>query len=63
MAADTGTGSSPLDLAVTPDGGFLYVVLAGANTLGGYRVRAGGSLTTIPGTTALPAGATGLAAS
>jgi len=63
VAADTGTGSTPLDLAVTPDGGYLYVVEAGTNSLGGYRVRAGGSLTAVPGTTALPAGATGLAVS
>jgi len=63
VAADTGTGSAPLDLAVTPDGGYLYVVEAGTNALGGYRVRAGGSLAAVPGTTALPAGATGLAVS
>ena len=63
VAADTGTGSTPLDLAVTPDGGFLYVVVAGTNNLGGYRVRAGGALAAVPGTTALPAGATGLAVS
>jgi 6-phosphogluconolactonase len=63
VAADTGTGSTPLDLAVTPDGGFLYVVVAGANNLGGYRIRAVGSLATVPGTTALPAGATGIAVS
>jgi len=62
VAADTGTGSTPLDLAVTPDGRYLYVVEAGTNDLGGYQVQAGGSLTAVPAT-GLPAGVTGLAVS
>jgi 6-phosphogluconolactonase len=63
VAADTGSGSTPLDLAVTSDGGFLYVVEAGAHVLGAYGLGAGGSLTPVAGTTGLPVGATGLAVS
>jgi 6-phosphogluconolactonase (cycloisomerase 2 family) len=63
VAADTGAGSAPLDLAVTSDGGFLYVNLSGAHGIAGYAIGAGGSLTQVGGLTPIPAGASGLATS
>jgi 6-phosphogluconolactonase (cycloisomerase 2 family) len=63
VAANTGTGSAPLDLQVTSDGRFLYVNEAGANLIGGYRIGAGGTLAALSGAPVLPAGASGLAVS
>lgn len=63
VAANTGTGSTPLDLQVSSDGRFLYVNEAGANVLAGYRIGAGGSLVAVPGTAVLPAGTSGIAVS
>ena len=63
VAADTGAGSTPLDLGVSSDGRFLYVVEAGAHILGGYGVGAGGTLVAVPGAPALPAGTSGIAVS
>jgi 6-phosphogluconolactonase len=63
VAANTGTGSAPLDLSVTSNGRFLYVNEAGTHMLGGYRIGSGGSLTMVAGAPVLPAGASGLAAS
>jgi 6-phosphogluconolactonase len=63
VAADTGAGSTPLDLTTTGNGRFLYVVEAGSHQLMGYRIGFSGSLTAIPNSPTLPAGASGLAAS
>ena len=63
VAANTGTGSAPLDLGVTSDGRLLYVYLAGGNTIAGYRLGGGGTLIAIAGGPALPASASGLAVS
>ena len=63
VAANTGTGSTPLDLGVSSDGRFLYVVEAGAHALGGYAIGAGGTLVAVPGAPALPAGTGGIAVS
>ncbi len=63
VAADTGAGSTPLDLEVSSDGRFLYVVEAGTHQIGGYRIGAGGTLVALPGAPAIPAGASGLAVS
>jgi 6-phosphogluconolactonase len=63
VAADTGAGSTPLDLATTGNGRFLYVIEAGSHRVMGYRIGAGGSLTAIPSSPSIPAGASGLAAS
>jgi 6-phosphogluconolactonase (cycloisomerase 2 family) len=63
VAANTGTGSTPLDLQVSSDGRFLYVNEAGANVLAGYRIGAGGTLVAVLGTAVLPAGASGIAVS
>ncbi len=63
VAANTGTGSAPLDLATTSDGSFLYVNLAGSHALMGYRIGRGASLSAVSGSPSLPAAASGLAAS
>ncbi len=63
VAADTGAGSAPLDLQVTSDGGFLYVLESGAHAVGGFRIGAGGMLVAIPGAPTVPAGTSGIAVS
>ena len=63
VAANTGAGSTPLDLGVSSDGRFLYVVEAGAHGLGGYAIGAGGTLSAVAGAPTLPAGTSGIAVS
>ena len=63
VAANTGAGSTPLDLGVSSDGRFLYVVEAGAHALGGYAIGAGGTLSAVAGAPTLPAGTSGIAVS
>ena len=58
-----GAGSHPLDEAISSDGQFLYVLVDGHHTIGGFRINADGSLTPLGEVGALPAGAVGLAAS
>jgi 6-phosphogluconolactonase (cycloisomerase 2 family) len=58
-----GAGSHPLDEAVSSDGRFLYVLVDGHHTIGGFRINADGSLTSLGEVGALPAGAVGLASS
>lgn len=60
--AVTGDGSAPIDLALTDSGRFLYSLNSGTNTIGAFRVHSDGSLTRLPFTGGLPAGANGLAA-
>jgi 6-phosphogluconolactonase (cycloisomerase 2 family) len=60
--ANTGEGSTPIDLAITDGGRFLYSLHSGTNTIGAFRVQPDGSLTRLPFAGGLPAGANGLAA-
>jgi 6-phosphogluconolactonase len=60
-SANLGAGSHPLDLAATDDGRYLYNLTDGAHLISGFHIAADGSLTPI-GTTAVPAGAAGIAA-
>lgn len=60
--ADTGAGSTPIDMAITDSGRFLYSLNAGTNSIGVFRVRSDGSLRPLQFTSGLPAGANGLAA-
>jgi 6-phosphogluconolactonase len=62
IAADTGSGSSPTDLALD-SGRHLFVLNSGAGTVGAYRVRGDGKLIPVDLVGGLPAGSTGLAAS
>ena len=63
VAANTGSGSAPLDLQVSSNGRLLYVNEAGAHMIGGYWVGAGGTLVAVPGGPVLPASASGIAVS
>ena len=63
VAANTGTGSAPLDLQVTSDGRLLYVNLAGSHVIAGYWLGAGGTLVAVPGGPVIPAGTSGIAVS
>ena len=58
----TGTGSGPIDLAITDGGRFLYTLNGGTGTIGVFRINADtGALTRLPFLGGIPAGANGLA--
>jgi 6-phosphogluconolactonase (cycloisomerase 2 family) len=59
--ASLGAGAHPLDEAVSENGRFLYVLVDGRHTIGGYRIGSDGSLTSLGEVGTLPAGAVGLA--
>lgn len=61
IAADTGGGSAPADLALDA-GRHLFVLNSGAGTVGAYRVRGDGGLVPVDVVGGLPAGSAGLAA-
>jgi 6-phosphogluconolactonase len=61
-AAETGTGSRPLDMATSRDDGFLYVVEGGTSTIGIARIERNGALTVLPDVAGLPSTAVGIAA-
>ena len=58
----TGDGSSPIDLALTASGRFLYSLNAGTGTIGIFRAHADGSLVARPFASGVPGSASGLAA-
>jgi 6-phosphogluconolactonase (cycloisomerase 2 family) len=64
ISADLGTGATPLDLDVSADGRFVYVLKAGTGTIGALARAANGALTTLADTPAQAArsGQQGLAA-
>ena len=47
-------GSTPLDMGVSPDGNYLYVVLPGSGAVGGWRINRDGSLTKLGEFAGLP---------
>ena len=59
---DTGTGSAPIDLALSENGRFLFVLNSGTHNIAAFRIRANGQLQPVALTGGLPAGANGLAA-
>jgi 6-phosphogluconolactonase len=61
IAANTGSGSAPTDLALDRNR-HLFVLNSGSGTVGAYRVRGDGGLTPVDVVGGLPAGSTGLAA-
>jgi len=63
VSAAIGADSHPLDETVSADGRYLYVLVDGHHTIGGYRIAADGSLTPLGEAGTLPAGAVGLASS
>jgi 6-phosphogluconolactonase (cycloisomerase 2 family) len=48
LTGSLGAGSTPLDLDVSQDSKFLYVLKAGANTIGVFAVGHDGSLSNLP---------------
>jgi len=56
------TGSSPIDMALSNNNAFLYALNSGNHTISAFHVQSDGSLVPI-GTTGVPAGSVGLAAS
>ena len=64
VSGDLGAGAQPLDLDMSRNGNFLYVMKNGTGTIGGFAVNGDGSLTPLPDTPGLVAraGYMGLAA-
>ncbi|MBV9788192.1 MAG: beta-propeller fold lactonase family protein, partial [Chloroflexi bacterium] len=62
VTASTGTGSSPIDAALSKNSRFLYVLSRGTNTISGFAVADNGSLMPIGTVSGLPASVVGLAA-
>jgi 6-phosphogluconolactonase len=62
VAANTGAGSAPTDMALDAER-HLFVLNSGTGTVGAYRVRGDGGLAPVDVVGGLPAGSTGLAAS
>jgi 6-phosphogluconolactonase (cycloisomerase 2 family) len=61
QAGLTGDGSEPLDMALSNNGKYLYVIGAGSSEITIFRVQADGSLESL-GAVSVPAGSLGLAA-
>ena len=62
VAASTGAGSVPIDMALSNNSRFLYVRNGGNGMVDGFRVQGDGSLTFVTNATGVPSGAQGLAA-
>jgi 6-phosphogluconolactonase (cycloisomerase 2 family) len=63
VTALTGDGSSPIDLALSQNSRFLYVLNSGTNEIAAFEVnKSSGSLTPIGSISGLPDGANGLVA-
>ena len=56
------TGASPIDVAVSNDDRFLYVLTAGDQSISQYRIAADGSLTSLGAIGGLSVGTVGLVA-
>jgi 6-phosphogluconolactonase (cycloisomerase 2 family) len=61
IAADTGVGSAPTDLAQSRSGRVLVALLPGSDSVATYRVGSGGELGLVDQAGGIPASATGLA--
>ena len=61
-AADTGAGSVPIDMAVSDDGKFLFVLAVGVPAIQTYAINADGSLSSASSIGAVPRSAVGLVA-
>jgi 6-phosphogluconolactonase (cycloisomerase 2 family) len=63
VTANTGgAGSSPLDLAISSDGRFVFSLNTGVGTIASFRLRADGRLISVSTQHGIPASASGLAA-
>ena len=59
VAATTGAGSAPIDLVMSGDGKYLYVICSKTGTIQGFQVS-GGVLTSLPTTASVPRSAQGI---
>src|SRR6266496_2481509 len=62
QTGNTGTGSTPLDAAISNDSGFLYVLTPGTGNIQGFSVSLDGSLSPLSQATGVPSSASGLIA-
>lgn len=60
--ATVASGQTPIDLAVSPERGYLYSLAGGSHTINIYSINSDGSLTAQPALSGMPAGASGLVA-
>jgi 6-phosphogluconolactonase len=60
--ANTGSGSTPLDAAISNDARFLYVLTPGTGNIQGFAVSVDGSLTPLSQVPGIPSSASGLIA-
>jgi 6-phosphogluconolactonase (cycloisomerase 2 family) len=56
------SGMTPIDLAVSPERGYLYSLAGGSHTINIYSISSDGSLTAQPALPGMPAGTSGLVA-
>jgi len=61
-AATTGSGTVPLDSAITSNGALLYVLDEGAGALSGFHIESDGSLVSVASASGLPTSSQGIAA-
>ena len=63
VAANTGMGSAPIDMTLSVNSRFLFVLLGGTQSVASFRIGGGnGSLTRVDTASGLPFGAQGIAA-
>ena len=62
QTGNTGTGSTPLDAAISNDSRFLYVLTPGTGNIQGFSVSLDGSLSPLSQATGVPSSASGLIA-
>ena len=62
VAASTGVGSAPIDVAITAGGRYLHVLSSGTDSLATFAIARDGSLSYVSEVTGLPDGANGLTA-
>jgi 6-phosphogluconolactonase (cycloisomerase 2 family) len=62
VAASTGKGSKPIDMALSRGSRFLFALDSGTASISAFRVRSDGGLEEVSGASDLPANAVGLAA-
>jgi 6-phosphogluconolactonase len=62
QTVNTGSGSTPLDAAISNDARFLYVLTPGTSNIQGFAISLDGSLTPLSQATGIPSSASGLIA-
>ncbi len=62
QTANTGTGSGPVDAAISNDGRFLLVLAPGTSNIQEFEISLDGSLTPLTQATGIPSSASGLVA-